>query len=120
VGEWSGGDPKRESLAALGGGLSIERSYRLEAKEITVKVVRDSPVADQLMEVLGNDELVAWAGARVHTVQGEQAIFEGERKLMMVIKGRVYVELEGDNDTGRADLLSLARKLDLRALKAMK
>lgn len=118
--DWSGGDPRREDLAPLGGGVSVERSYRLGAKEITVKVVRDSPVAEQLMKILGNDELVAWGGARVHNVQGVQAIMEGERKVMMVVREKIYLELRGDNDTGRADLLSLARKLDLRALKAMK
>lgn len=120
VADWSGGNVHRASTEMFGGGVSMERRYEKGAKSITVKLVKDSPLGDKLMEVLDNDDLVAWSGAKVHTIYGEKAIMEGERKLMMVVAGEIYVELTGDNDTGKSDLVSFARKIDLKTLKKMK
>lgn len=120
VADWSGGDLKRESLAFMGGGVSVQRAYRKGAKEITVKLLKDSPVGDEIMKVLANDQLLSASGKRVHRIFGEKAIVENERKLMMVIGGEIYLEIVGDNDTKTADLVSFTRKLDLRLMKKMK
>jgi hypothetical protein len=48
VGDWSGGDLKRESCAFMEGGVSVQRAYRKGAKEITVKLLKDSPVGDEI------------------------------------------------------------------------
>ena len=120
VADWSGGILRREDLQMFGGGISMVREYQRGAKSITVKVVKDSPLADHLMKILDNDDLVAWSGKRVHTIYGEQAIMEDERKLVMVVDGEIYLEVTGDNDTRSSDLVSFTRKLDLRLMKRMK
>lgn len=120
IADWSGGDLKRESLAFMGGGVAVQRAYRKESKEITVKLVKDSPVGDEMMKFLDNDDLIDASGKRVYTIFGERAILDSERKLMMVIDGEIYLELVGDNDTKTSDLVAFARKLDLRLMKKMK
>lgn len=120
VADWSGGDLKRESLVFLGGGVSVQRSYRQGAKEITVKMVKDSPLGDELMKILNNDDLIKASGKRVHTIYGEKAIVENERKLLMVVDNEIFLEITGDNDTRSADLVKFTRKLDLRSMKKMK
>ena len=101
----------------MGGGVAIARSYRKDAKEITVKMVKDSPLGDEFVKILNNDDLIAASGKRVHTIYGEKAIVENERKLIMVVNEDIYLELRGDNDTRTSDLVQFARKLNLRLLK---
>jgi hypothetical protein len=48
VADWSGGDLKRESCAFMEGGVSVQRAYRKGAKEISVKLLKDSPVGDEI------------------------------------------------------------------------
>ncbi|MGE9268938.1 MAG: hypothetical protein ACQKBY_12650 [Verrucomicrobiales bacterium] len=116
--DWKGGDFKREDLSVLGGGLSVTRSYRLEEKEITIKLLKDSPLAEQWIALMGNEDLLALGGRKTKTIFGETGVVEGN-KLSIVIDKRILIELTGDNDCSERDILSLARKLDMHALKKM-
>lgn len=118
--DWKGEALKREDLAALGGGASISRTYEKGSQEITVKVVKDSPLVKQLLPFFANEELLKLSNRKTHSVSGEKGVMEGEHKLQVVVDGRIYVELIGDETTGEKDLLGLARKLDLNALAKMK
>lgn len=118
--DWKGEALKRDDLSALGGGASISRTYEKGAQEITVKVVKDSPLVKQLIPIFANEELLRLSNRKTYTVSGEKAVMEGEHKLQLVVDGRIYVELVGDATTGEKDLLGLARKLDLNALAKMK
>ena len=120
VADWSGGDLKRESLALVGGGVAVERVYRSGKKEITVKLVKDSPLGDELVKVLNNDALVQASGKRVHTIYGQRALLESERKLLLTIEDEMILEFKGDQDTRSTDLVKFARQLDIRLLKNMK
>ena len=120
VGEFLGLPMKSEHLAKFGGGVALERTYVHGTKMVTAKIVKDSPLADAVMKLLANDDLVAWSGAKVHTVDGEQAILDGKGKLMMAVDGKVYLELQGNESVRDADLVSFARKLEIRELRKMK
>ncbi len=119
VGDWKGETMKKEDLAIAGGGVSISRLYVDGEKHVTVKVIKDAPVVKPLIAMLGNKELLALSGRKTSRISGEVAVMEGERKLQMVLDGRIYVELEGDAATDERDLVSLARKLDLRAISKL-
>jgi hypothetical protein len=118
--DWKGEGLKRDDLSALGGGASISRTYEKDTQEITVKVVKDSPLVKQLIPFLANEELLRLSNRKTHSVSGEKAVMDGEHKLQLVVDGRIYVELVGDDTTGEKDLLGMARKLDLNALAKMK
>ncbi|WP_035615177.1 hypothetical protein [Haloferula sp. BvORR071] len=120
--DWKGESLKRDDLSTVGGGLSLSRTYTHKAKqEITVKVVKDSPLVKQLLPFLANEELLRLSNRKTHAVSGETAVMEGDKKLQLVVDKRIYVELvANDASSGEKELLGLARKLDLNALAKMK
>jgi hypothetical protein len=117
---WKGAQLEREDLSVLGGGISLKRTYQQDEKSVTVKVIKDSPLVDQWLKVLANEDLVRASGKKTFNISGETAILEEDLKVLISIGGEILVELKGDNDCRDADLISLARKLDLKILKNMK
>ena len=45
---------------------------------------------------------------------------DGERKLQVVLDGRIYVELEGNAATVEDDIAAFAKKIDLAAVAKIK
>ena len=119
VGDWKGETMKKEDLTIAGGGVSISRVYVDGEKNVTVKVIKDAPVIKPIIAMLGNKELLALSGRKTSRISGELAVMEGERKLQMVLDERIFVELEGNAASDERDLVSLARKLDLRAISKL-
>jgi hypothetical protein len=119
VGDWKGESLKKEDLALLGGGISISRTYVLDDAKITVKVMKDVPALKGVMALLGNEELLKLGNRKTMRISGQTAVMEGEHKLQIVLDGRIYVELLGNDKAGERELVSFARKLDLRAISKM-
>jgi len=116
VGDWKGESMNREDLTIAGGGISMSRTYVSEEKKITVKVIKDAPVLKSMIDFIGNKDLLALSNRKTHRISGETAVMEGERKLQVVLDERIYVELVGNDKADEGDLVTLARRLDLRAL----
>lgn len=119
VEEWKAPELEREDLSSLGGGISVKRIYTLEEKSITAKLVKDSPLVDKLLKILANREALKFTGKKVHTIDGEAALVDSERKILISIEGTLLLELEGDNDCEAKDILAFARKLDLKEMKKL-
>lgn len=117
---WQGGELMRDDLGLLGGGVSLSRTYTAAKREATVKVVKDSPLAKQLIPLLGNNDLIALSGRKTHRISGQTAVMEGDKKLQMAIDGRILLEVTGNQDAEEKDLVAIAKKLDLAALAKMK
>lgn len=118
---WEGESLKRDDMSSVGGGICLSRLYKTsEGRSLTAKVIKDSPLVNMLMVTLANEDLLRASNRKVHRVSGEPAVMEGEHKLQLVVDGRIYVEVAGDEETGEQQLIAFARKLDLQALKGMK
>jgi hypothetical protein len=117
IGDWKGEEIKPEDLTLFGGGTSLTRVYKNDAKKITVKVVKDSPLAKQLAPLLQNEQLLAIGGRKTERISGRTAVYEGERKLQMVIGDNLYLEIAGNEPCDSGDVAGLARKLDIRSLE---
>jgi hypothetical protein len=104
----------------VGGGISISRAYTLGKREITAKVIKDSPLVKQLIPLIANEDLLRLTNRKTYRISGETAVMEGARKLQLVVDGRILVELVGNEEVEEKDLVALARKLDLAALAKMK
>jgi hypothetical protein len=117
---WKGEALKQDDLGVLGGGVSMSRVYASGKKQVTVKVVKDSPLVKQLIPLIGNEELMKLANRKTYSISGETAVMEGERKLQLVVDKRILVELLANADADEKDLVVIARKLDLNALAKMK
>lgn len=120
LGDWKGESLKRDDTGALGGGISMSRTYLSAQNRITVKIVKDSPLVTQLLPLLTNEDLVRITGRKTHRIAGETAIMEGEHKLQIVLDGRIYVEFEGSDAVGETDLVGFATKLDLAKISKLK
>ena len=117
---WKGESLKREDLTVVGGGISISRTYISGKKEISAKVIKDSPLVKQLIPLIANEDLLKLTNRKTYRISGETAVMEGDRKLQLVADGRILVELVGNAEADEKDLVALVRKLDLNALAKMK
>lgn len=117
---WKGESLKKDDLGIVGGGISISRVYVSGKKSITVKVIKDAPIVKQLLPLIANEELVRLSNRKTYRVSGETAIMDGEKKLQMVVDGRILVELLASGEAGEKELVAMVRKLDLNALEKMK
>ncbi len=117
---WQGGDLKRDDMALLGGGVSLSRTYTAAKREVTVKVVKDSPLAKQVIPLLGNPDLIALSGRKTHRISGQTAVMENDKKLQMVIDGRILLEITAAQEATEKEIIAIARKLDLAELAKMK
>ena len=120
VKSWQGGDLTRESLEALGGGLSVKRHYSFKKKHISVKLVKDSPLADKIMKLISNDALVQLSQRKTHTISGVRAVMDGEHKLQMVINDEILLEVTGNSETTSQEIVTFTRSLDIDLMKKMK
>ncbi len=120
VNGWNGETLKRDDLGAVGGGVSISRIYISGTHRIEVKVMKESPIMAQLLPLFANEDLIRMSNRKTQRISGETAVMDGEHKLQMVLGGKIFVELAGDEATGETELVALARKLDLAALAKMK
>lgn len=118
--DWQGKSLKRDELGAVGGGLSISRTYISGKKEVNAKVIKDSPLVKRLIPLIANEDLLKLTNRKTYRISGETAVMEGERKLQLVVDGRILVELVGNGESEEKDLVALVRKLDLNALAKMK
>lgn len=120
IDDWFGTELKREDLAAIGGGISVKRSYNQESKSINVKLVKDSPLVDKWIQMLANKDLLNASGKKTYTIDGETALIDSPLKVLVAIEGEILLEITGDNDCKTKDLVAFARKLDFKALKKLK
>ncbi len=120
IGSWKGETIKRDDMGVLGGGIAMTRTYVFGERQITVKVVKDSPLVQQMLPLLLNEELIRITNRKTHRISGEMGIMEGENKLQIIVDQRIYLELLGNTGTGESELVSMAGKLDLKAMAKLK
>jgi hypothetical protein len=118
--DWESGELKREDLALLGGGISLERAYFWGVKEIKIKLVKDSPILKGVIPLLQNKELLALSGRKTHSILGETAVMENERKLQLVVEENILLEVTGNEHAKESEVVGLARGLEVKRLKEMK
>jgi hypothetical protein len=119
IDDWEGDELKREDLALLGGGVSVQRDYFWGVKKVNIKLVKGSPLLKGVLALLENKDVVALSGRKTHTIFGETAVMESDRKLQLVIDGEILVEVTGNEHTSESDVVGLARELDVKELKKM-
>lgn len=117
---WKGGSLKQDDLGVVGGGVSISRTYVSGKKEVVAKAIKDSPLVKQLIPLIANEDLLKLTNRKTYRISGETGVMEGDRKLQLVVDGRILVELVGNGEAGEQDLVALARKLDLDGLAKLK
>ena len=117
---WKGGKLESASLAALGGGNTIERDYRKDEKKATVSIAADSPMLSQVAGFLSNPALGGLLGIKQRKVGDLTAMLHvKEGLLQMVVNDRFLVQIQGKKLT-EDDLAELAGGVKVDVLKEMK
>ncbi|MEZ5301113.1 MAG: hypothetical protein R3F11_10735 [Verrucomicrobiales bacterium] len=121
LGDWQGANASKENTAFIGGGVSVANTYRKGNAEVTVKIIRDSPLMDGIAKLLSNKDVLKFSGLKTESIGGETAVIQGEgadATLRLAVEG-ILVEVKGGRGADDSDLVAVARKLDLNLLKKL-
>ena len=117
---WKGGKVESASLAALGGGNTIERGYRKDEKKATVSIAADSPLLSQVSSFLSNPALGGLLGIKQKKVGDLTAMIHAKEGLLqMVVNNRFLIQIQGKKLT-EEELAELAGGVKVDLLKEMK
>lgn len=118
--EWKAGKLEAASLAALGGGSSVERVYKKGEKKATVSIASDSPLLSQVAGFLSNPALGGLLGLKTKSIGDLTAVIHAKEGLLqMVVNNRFLVQIQGKKVT-EEELTTLASGVKVDQLKAMK
>ena len=109
--------------AMFGGGISAERTYRKDDKDVTVNIITDSPMLQGLMVMFNNPMFATADGGKLEKINGQKAIvkFDEEGKtgdIQLVIANRFLVKVSGNN-VEQKDLKDYASAIDFNKLAAV-
>ena len=117
---WKGGKVESASLAALGGGNTIERDYRKGEKKATVSIAADSPLLSQVSGFLSNPALGGLLGIKQKKVGDLTAMLHAKEGLLqMVVNNRFLVQIQAKK-LSEDELAELAGGVKVDVLKGMK
>ena len=117
---WKGGKVESASLAALGGGNTVERGYRKGEKKATVSIAADSPLLSQVSSFLSNPALGGLLGIKQKKVGDLTAMLHAKEGLLqMVVNNRFLVQIQGKK-LSEDELAELAGGVKVDVLKGMK
>ena len=120
AGEWTGDEGKSESMGMLGGGFTVSRNFTKGDNEASVSLIMDSPLIQQMIGVITNPIFAGQMGMKMRDIKGEKASYHSENgELMLVLNNTVLVKVEARGST-EADILELARAVDIDGIKGMK
>jgi hypothetical protein len=102
--------------AIFGGGVTVSRDYRREGSSISIEIISDSPLLQQVLLMLNNPMFAGADGGKLETIQGQRAIVKydgGNRKgdINIVVANRFMVTVKGQG-VEREALLSYAKAVD--------
>lgn len=109
--------------AMFGGGITAERVYRKDDKEVTVSIVTDSPMLQGLMVMFNNPMFATSDGGKLEKINGQKAIvkYDEEGKsgdVQIIIANRFLVKVSGNN-ADLKDLKDYAGAIDFNKLAAL-
>jgi len=107
------------SLIVLGGGITLDRTYSGSAGDVTIEILADSDLVQQMAQMYSDASMIAAMGMKTETIGGETAIVEPEGgKYTFMIDNRTIVTVAG---SAPADVRkSYAENINFAGLKAFK
>lgn len=117
---WKGGKVEAASLAALGGGNTIERSYRKGEKKATISIAMDSPTLTQVSSFLSNPALGGLLGIKQRKVGELTAMMHPKEGLLQMVVSKHYlVQIQGKK-LAEDELAELAGGVKVDVLQSAK
>ena len=106
----------------IGGVTSASRIYKKGSSKITINIITDSPLLQSIGMMISNPMFSS--GGKLKRINRQKAIIEYKEnrkrgKLTMVVDKRFVINVEGKN-ISEEDLISYAKAIDVKKLKALK
>ncbi len=119
---WQAGEATAQVMgtAVFGGALTVSREYKKGSSSVSIEIVSDSPVLQQVMMMIRNPMFAGAGGGHLETIKGQRAIVKYDPKsrngdVNIVVAGRFMVTVKG-RQVSRDDLLAYTRAVDFRSL----
>ena len=120
IGDWKAGKMESASLAALGGGNSVERQYKKGEKKATVSIAANSPLLSQVAGFLSNPALGGLLGLKTKSIGDLTAVIHAKEGLLqMVVNNSYLVQIQGKK-LSEEELTTLASGVKVDLLKTIK
>ncbi len=114
------GDVGNMGMIAMGGGLTIDRTYRNEdGSDVRIEVMADSDMVAEMGKMFEDAAMVGAMGLQPVTIAGETAYVDpSDGKLTFLVDSRSMITVSGSAD--QATRKSYAEKIDFAGFRAIK
>ena len=107
----------------LGGGLSVERTYRKDQASVQIQIVSDSPMLQAMMMMFANPMFASADGGRMERFGRQKAIvkFEtgtGRGSINAVVANRFLISLDS-RGASEEELRAYAAAVDFEKIAAL-
>jgi len=109
--------------AMFGGGITAERTYTKDDREVKVNIITDSPMLQGLMMMFNNPMFATSDGGKLEKINGQKAIVKYDEsnrsgEIKIIIANRFLVGAEGNN-VDLKDLKDYAAAIDFNKLASL-
>ncbi|HLY89710.1 MAG TPA: hypothetical protein VKQ27_12060 [Acetobacteraceae bacterium] len=118
---WTADDAETTTVgvAMMGGGTTVSRTYHLEAQQVEVQIMADSPMLQGLATLLGSP-FAAAGGMKTVVIGGRRMSYsENDNSYMALIGDKVIVKVEGNKDTPDPTLKSFVGAIDFAGIEKL-
>lgn len=122
---WTATEAGSQSAGAaiMGGGLTAERTYSKDSSSVTIEIIADSPVIQDMITMFNNPMFLAADSGKLEKVGTQKAIvkyntIERDGDVKMVIAKRFMVTVTG-LDISKEELMEYAGNINFAKLKSL-
>jgi hypothetical protein len=106
-------------VAMMGGGTTASRVYHLEAQQVEVQIMGDSPMLQGLATLLGSP-FAAAGGMKTVVIGGRRMSYaENDNSYMALVAGKVIVKVSGNKETPDPTLKSFVQAIDFAGIEKL-
>ncbi len=108
------------STAFFGGGVSAEKTYRKDSKNVEISLVTDSPMLQGALMLITNPMFATSDGGKITKINGQKAVIKyqpdrGRGEITMVVNSTL-ITIKGRAE--QQELLEYAKRIDVAGLSA--
>ena len=100
--------------AMFGGGMTAQRTYEKDGKNVEVTIIADSPMMASVGAMLQNPQMVAMSGGKIVKVGSQMAMETQDGQIQLLVANRFYITVSGSAD--EADKLAYANAINMDGL----
>jgi hypothetical protein len=106
-------------VAMMGGGTTASRTYHLDAQQVEVQIMGDSPMLQGLATLLSSP-FAAAGGMKTVVIGGRRMSYaENDNSYMALVAGKVIVKVSGNKETPDPTLKSFVQAIDFAGIEKL-